>query len=105
MPHGSSAAHRGLRNLGRTQRLVLHILANQAPCTARDLSYHWPSLSKSAAMAAVNRLADRGLVDMGPGEFSYAGRFRRSFVLTARGATVERILSDAGDVLDEDEGK
>lgn len=79
-------------NLGRTQKLVLRILAGNAPCTARDLSYHWPTLSESAAMSAINRLADRGLVDMGPGDFS-RGRFARSFVLTDTGASVEAGLN------------
>lgn len=82
------------RRLGRTQKLVLHLLASQSPCTARELSYHWPSLSESAAMSAVNRLADRGLVDMGPGDWS-RGRFARSFVLTRAGAEVERALVGA----------
>jgi DNA-binding MarR family transcriptional regulator len=90
------------RPLGRSQKLVLHILADQSPCTARDLAYHWPSLSESAAMSAIDRLAARGLVDLGPGEFSHAGRFRRSFVLTERGVATERGLVNAGDVLNEE---
>lgn len=78
--------------LGRTQRLVLHLLALQSPCTSRELSYHWPSLSQSAANSAIERLANRGLVDLGPGDFS-RGHFCRSYVLTQRGTEAESLLA------------
>lgn len=80
--------------LGRTQKLVLHLLALQ-PKSIRTLAYDWPGLTESAARSAVERLGLRGLVDV-TGRHGEAGRV---FTLTAKGAAVERDLID----LDEDD--
>jgi DNA-binding MarR family transcriptional regulator len=81
--------------LGRTQRLVLQLLALNQPCSASELARHWygGGLTESAAGSAVSRLADRGLIDLGPGEWT-GGRFSRTYVLTERGVAVERQVSD-----------
>jgi predicted ArsR family transcriptional regulator len=79
------------QNLGRTQKLVLHLLASTGEASAWDLAYHWPGLTESAAGSAVNRLAGRGLVDLGRGDWS-RGRFSRTFVLTSEGRSVESSL-------------
>jgi DNA-binding HxlR family transcriptional regulator len=75
--------------LGRTQILVLRLLADNAK-SARHLSYDWPGLTESAARSAVSRLADRGLVDMA----GWDVRDGRTYCLTARGAEVERGLNE-----------
>jgi DNA-binding MarR family transcriptional regulator len=84
--------------LGRTQQTVLHLLASVGACSASELERHWPSLTYSSALSAVNRLAGRGLVDLGPGEF-VRGRFVRSYVLTPLGVQAEQTLLP----LDEDD--
>ncbi len=75
------------KNLGRTQQLVLHLIAahSQAP-SIRDLAYDWPSLTESAARSAVNRLGDRRLVDVAG---FHAGTNTRTYKLTALGRQVE----------------
>lgn len=83
------------RGLGPTQILVLRLLASAGPCSAPQLSNHWPSLSDSAASAAVNRLASRGLVD--------AAGFRdnaRTYRLTETGRAVEQHLNDGEEATD-----
>lgn len=85
------------RPLGRTQVLVLRLLANhrQAP-SARDLAYDWPGLTESAVHGALNRLGDRGLVDLA----GFDGR-ARTYKLTPRGIEAELELLGDGDEDDE----
>lgn len=84
------AAHRDRsKNLGRTQILVLHLLAD-GPKTVRTLGYDWPGLTDSAARSAVNRLGDRSLVDATG--WDGAGRM---YGLTECGEAVERSIVDA----------
>lgn len=90
-PLRARSRRRGGVGLGRTQVLVLRLLAS-GPKSVRTLSYDWPDLTESAARSAVNRLGDRGLVDM-------AGWDRndgRTFCLTARGREVEAALNVDG---------
>lgn len=88
-------AYRGIRNLGRTQRLVLHLLAD-GPKSAQQLGYDWPGITEASARGALDRLLDRGLVDSA-GLDQY-GRLR-TYGLTERGRTIEGLL------LREDEGE
>lgn len=80
------ADERGKR-LGRTQRLVLSLLAS-GPKTCAHLAYDWPGLTESAARGAVLRLADRHLVDAA-GWKPDGGRI---YKLTERGRAVEAEL-------------
>lgn len=75
-------------NLGRTQILVLRLLASGSK-SVRHLAYDWPGLTESAARGAVMRLADRALVDVA-GWDDYNGR---TYFLTERGRAVEAALS------------
>jgi DNA-binding PadR family transcriptional regulator len=75
-----------MKNLGRTQKLVLLLLAEEAK-DCRRLAYDWPNLSESAAYSAVQRLAERGLVDMAGWKEN-----RRTYCLTRRGQEVEQTL-------------
>lgn len=78
--------------LGRTQILVLHLLAQDAK-SIRTLGYDWPGLTESAARSAVNRLGDRRLVDaVGRDDYDH-----RTYGLTDRGREVEAALVDASD--------
>lgn len=54
---------RSTRKLGRTQKLVLQLLASRGGSTVVELAFSWPSLSESSARSAAERLASRGLVD------------------------------------------
>lgn len=75
--------------IGHTQKLVLQLLASSGACSARDLAYHWPSLTESAAHSALQRLGGRGLVDMA----SWKPSGGRTYKLTERGRDVERTLT------------
>lgn len=75
--------------LGRSQKLVLNLLAINAEQTVRDLARNWPTLTESSARSAVNRLGDRGLVDFA-GWSPY--RDARTFSLTDRGRAVADTL-------------
>lgn len=89
-----TASVRGLESLGRTQVLVLQLLAGGAK-SVRELAYHWPSLTESSARSALERLGDKRLVDVAGFE---SGTTRRQFCLTARGADVERrLLGEPGE--------
>lgn len=90
------ARKRGAVGLGRTQRLVLSILASQGPCSARELEYHWPTLTESSAGSALRRLGDRGLVDAAGWNYSN----QRTYGLTEQGYEVEAGLNTE---YDEDE--
>jgi DNA-binding HxlR family transcriptional regulator len=83
-----SARKRGAAGLGRTQKLVLRLLASGSK-SARHLAYDWPGLTESAAHSAVRRLGDRGLVDVA----GWDNRDGRTYCLTERGAAVERSLN------------
>jgi len=98
MPDSTSESRRRRRGgsgLGRTQRLVLRLLAagegysTQGAKSARNLSYDWPGLTESAAYSAVMRLADRGLVDAAGWEHDGG----RTYKLTAKGRGVEAELN------------
>lgn len=80
------------KNLGYTQKLVLHLLAEEANKDCRHLAYDWPSLTESAAYGAIRRLSNRRLVDAAGWKEN-----RRTYCLTARGREVEQTL------LEEDE--
>jgi DNA-binding PadR family transcriptional regulator len=75
-------------NLGRTQKLVLRLLADR-PKSIQHLGYDWPGLTESAAYSAVMRLADRGLVDVA----GWDDYDRRTYRLTEKGAEVEAGLN------------
>jgi len=76
-------------NLGRTQKLVLRLLAcHVRPPTVRDLAMDWPGLTESAVRGAIGRLESRRLVDVA----GYDGE-ARTYTLTGRGALVERALN------------
>jgi DNA-binding HxlR family transcriptional regulator len=90
---------RDVGGLGRTQKLVLQLLASNGSLSARELEYHWPTLTESSAYSAVMRLADRGLVDVAG--WDQYGR-NRSYCLTERGGVAERQVSEV-DQLDEDD--
>lgn len=75
------------KNLGRTQRLVLQLLA-QRPKPVRVLAFDWPGLTEAAVRGALDRLATRGLVDRVSyhrGEYTYG--------LTQRGREVEAAVT------------
>lgn len=87
------------KGLGRTQRLVLHLLAFGAKST-RTLAYDMPLWFTPTAMyGAVMRLANRGLVDFAGWDESQD----RTYCLTERGAAVERAL-DPDPELEDDDG-
>jgi DNA-binding MarR family transcriptional regulator len=88
--HGTIEEAESMANqyVGRTQQLILHVLASQGPCTIKELAYHWPTLTQSAASSAVNRLGNRGFVDLADRSWDGA----RSYSLTRKGAEVERAL-------------
>lgn len=76
------------QNLGRTQVLVLRLLAaGEHPKSAAKLAYDWPGLTESAARSALGRLGDRGLVDAA----GFDGE-ARTFSLTEKGILLEREL-------------
>jgi DNA-binding HxlR family transcriptional regulator len=50
------------RPLGRTQVLVMHLLADR-PKNIRTLANDWPGLTESMVSGALDRLAHRGYVD------------------------------------------
>lgn len=82
--------------LGRTQILVLRLLASGGAKSVRHLAYDWPGLSESAARGAVMRLGDRSLVDVA----GWDGE-SRTYTLTERGREVELALGgDAEDQSD-----
>lgn len=95
MPELPRQSSRRRRNspLGRTQQLVLHLLADR-PKSIRTLAYDWPGLTESCVRSAVDRLAMRGLVDLADRQ----GERGRMFTLTAKGAEIERGL-----IVDEDD--
>ena len=95
-----SGTRYGHAPLGRTQKLVLHLIAqhSQAP-TIRDLSYDWPGLTESAARSAVDRLADRRLIDVAG--FAAADN-ARTYKLTERGRAIELALVDPTSTHEED---
>ena len=95
---GLQRRKRGAVGLGRTQRLVLRLLALDTK-SVRNLSYDWPTLTESAAYGAVMRLADRGLVDMAGWEHEGG----RTYCLTAKGREVEASLNRDEFDLDEDD--
>ena len=85
-PSGAqSGARRRRRNtpLGRTQVLVMHLLA-LGPKTVRRLSHDWPGLSEAMVSGALARLADRGYVDRRAPHGFY------QWHLTDRGVAAER---------------
>jgi hypothetical protein len=85
-----SSIDRRARGLGRTQKLVLQLLASAGSSSARDLEYHWPSLTEASARTAITGLARRGLVDAS----GWNVRGGRTYCLTERGASVERALNE-----------
>lgn len=91
---GESNARRQRRRvgLGRTQKLVLRLLADGSK-SARHLAYDWPSLTESAARSAVHRLGERSLVDVA----GWDSRDGRTYCLTDRGREVEQALNTDGD--------
>lgn len=74
--------------LGRTQKLVLALLAEQSK-SAQRLAYDHPALTESSARSAVMRLAQRGLADMAGWDDSD----RRTYCLTDKGRALERSLN------------
>lgn len=76
------------RPLGRTQVLVLRLLAD-GPKSAQTLGYDWPGLTESSARSAVMRLARRGFTDMA----GWNAYNQRTYCLTEKGAEVERSLN------------
>ena len=76
------SANRAVR-LGRTQKLVLQLLAN-GPKAVRVLAFDWPGLTEGQVRGALDRLASRGLVDR-------VGYRQRAYIygLTAKGREVE----------------
>lgn len=76
----------GAEKLGRTQKLVLHLLAESSK-SAQHLCHDWPGLTTGGARAAVNRLAMRGLVDATGWDEN-----QRKYGLTDEGLAVERSL-------------
>lgn len=97
VPQTRRVAARGVRygqNLGRTQVLVLRLLAaGEYPKSAAKLAYDWPALTESAARSALGRLGDRRLVDAAGFDGS-----SRTFALTDAGIALEReLLATEGD--------
>lgn len=88
------------KGLGRTQVLVLQLLANGAK-TCRTLGYDWPSLTEESARSTVDRLGGRGLVDAVRFE---PGSGAREFGLTELGEGVERAVSQLDPLDEEDDG-
>jgi DNA-binding MarR family transcriptional regulator len=83
MPNATNKTYK----LGRTQSLVLHLLACAGPQTIFDIS-RFPGLTESGTRSAVDRLGRLGLVDL-------ADRHHKSgrvFCLTDKGAAAERAL-------------
>lgn len=79
-------------NLGRTQKLVLRLFATTGEnLSARQLEYHWPSLTESAAAGAIQRLGRRSLVDVAGWEDPSN---RRTYRLTEKGWAVANVLDD-----------
>jgi DNA-binding HxlR family transcriptional regulator len=76
-------SRRSQRPLGRTQVLVMHLLALE-PKTVRTLSNDWPGLTEAIVSGALSRLADRGYVD----RRAPHGFYQRH--LTDRGVAAER---------------
>lgn len=79
-----------MRNLGRTQQLVLHLLASGGK-TVETLAYDWPTLTESSVGNALGRLARRGLVDRQNPHGAY------EWYLTDKGRAVEAELVGADD--------
>ncbi len=77
-----------MTRVGRTQRLVLALLAN-GPKSVRHLAYDHPALTESAARSAVMRLAVRGLADVAGWDDYNA----RTYKLTDNGHELERTLN------------
>lgn len=69
--------------LGRTQRLVLLLIGDDAK-SVRTLAYDHPALTESSARAAVTRLFDRGYLDR-----AYRGSVMH-YHLTAKGRAAEQ---------------
>ncbi len=81
------------KRLGRTQGLVLQLLAlRDRPPTIRDLATDWPGLTEASVRSAVNRLGDRGLVDVAG--FDAIATNARTYTLTADGRRAEMALTD-----------
>jgi DNA-binding HxlR family transcriptional regulator len=87
-----SARRRGSdgSRLGRTQVLVLHLLAGSVKSIDR-LAMDWPGLTESSVRGAIGRLYERGLVDVA----HYNAYNARVFMLTERGRAVELGLCEA----------
>jgi predicted ArsR family transcriptional regulator len=73
--------------LGRTQQLVLHLLADNSK-SVRTLAYDWPGLTENSVRSALERLGMRGLVDLADRH----GERGRVYRLTAKGVEVENAL-------------
>lgn len=74
--------------LGRTQKLVLSLLAGHSK-SIRTLAADWPGLTESSVRSSLTRLARRALVDVA----GFDDYERRTYCLTSRGAEVEASLN------------
>lgn len=72
--------------LGRTQKLVLHLLAREAKLV-RTLAMDWPGLTEASVRTALTGLEQRGLVNR---PTYHRGAYK--FGLTDRGREVEAAL-------------
>lgn len=70
--------------LGRTQKIVLMLLANGSR-SAQHMAYDHPALTESSARSAVMRLAQRGLADLAGWDDSE----HRTYTLTEKGRELE----------------
>ncbi len=81
-----------MKPLGRTQQIVMHLLAGNAK-SVRRLVHDWPGLTESGVNAAINSLGRRGLVDLADRNHE-RGRVYR---LTDEGADLEKRLAGITD--------
>ena len=76
------------RGLGRTQRLVLHLLADRPKSVRTLLLDWWPRMPESSIRSALYSLGRRSLVDAAGWEPNGG----RTYALTDKGREVEREL-------------
>lgn len=96
------AVSRRDKPLGRTQKMVLHILAARGDCTVADIEMQGFGLAASSIRGALHTLGMRGLVDATGFDESHRSR-ARTFGLTDAGAKAEEALlgDDADEIREE----
>lgn len=89
---------RGAVGLGRRQKMVLWMLADESK-TVRHMEYdRFPGMDEAAIRGAITGLEKRGLVDVVDRDFRTDDRGLRVYGLTERGRrVVEQITTDRED--------